>query len=82
MLNAMNHLPLGARPWKLTFSYGRALQKTAIKTWGGKKENIKAGMDVLLLRAKANGAASLGKYKGEAASEESKKSSFVANYKY
>ena len=33
-LNAMN--ALGSHPWQLSFSYGRALQDTAIKTWSGK----------------------------------------------
>lgn len=31
------------RPWVLSFSYGRALQASALKAWGGKKENLKAG---------------------------------------
>jgi fructose-bisphosphate aldolase class I len=82
MLNAMNSLNLGVRPWALSFSYGRALQKTAIKTWAGKKENVKAAQDAFLIRAKANGAATLGKYKGEAASASASESSYVANYKY
>ena len=42
-LNAMNALPdKDQRPWVLTFSYGRALQGTVLKVWGGKKENVKA----------------------------------------
>ena len=81
-LNAINSLPLGIRPWKLTFSYGRALQKSAIKAWGAQSENVKKAQDVLMLRAKANGLASVGQYKGEAASKESQESSYVANYKY
>jgi len=81
-LNALNALDLGARPWALTFSYGRALQKTAIKTWGGKKENWKAAQDALMRRANANGAAAVGKYKGEAASASASESSYVQNYKY
>jgi len=82
MLNALNALDLGARPWKLTFSYGRALQKSAIKTWNAKKENFGKAQQVLLARARANGLASLGKYTGDAATEASKESSYVANYKY
>ena len=31
------------RPWVLSFSYGRALQASALKAWSGKKENLKAG---------------------------------------
>merc|ERR550519_1457107 len=40
-LNAMNKCPLH-RPWAITFSYGRALQASALKAWGGKAENGKA----------------------------------------
>jgi len=60
-LNAMNKLP-GARPWKLSFSYGRALQAAPLKAWSGKAGNIKAGQAAFLERAKANGAATLGTY--------------------
>jgi fructose-bisphosphate aldolase class I len=81
-LNAMNATDLGPRPWRLTFSYGRALQKTCIKTWGGKKENFAAGQQALFVRAKANGAAAEGKYTGDAASKTSTESSYVKNYKY
>jgi len=63
-LNAMNVLPKERRPWALTFSYGRALQATCIKTWAGKPENVKAAQDTLTVRAKANSEASLGKYAG------------------
>jgi fructose-bisphosphate aldolase, class I len=35
-LNALNRLQGISRPWSLTFSYGRALQNTCVKTWGGK----------------------------------------------
>jgi len=82
MLNAINALPLGARPWALTFSYGRALQKTCIKTWGGKKENFVKAQQALLVRARANGAASVGKYAGDANSAEASQSSYVKDYKY
>ena len=34
---------LGPLPWKLTFSYGRALQDTALKAWGGQAANFAAG---------------------------------------
>jgi fructose-bisphosphate aldolase class I len=60
-LNAINQHP-GKRPWALTFSYGRALQASALRAWAGKKENIKAGQDEFLKRAKANSESSLGKY--------------------
>lgn len=38
-LNAMNNLKETRRPWVLSFSYGRALQNTCVKTWAGKDEN-------------------------------------------
>ena len=41
-LNAMNTLQGIAKPWALTFSYGRALQKTVLKVWSGKPENVAA----------------------------------------
>ncbi|MEK7509339.1 MAG: class I fructose-bisphosphate aldolase [Patescibacteria group bacterium] len=62
-LNAMN--ALGAHPWKLTFSYGRALQDSALKTWNGKAENIAEAQKVFLHRARMNSLAALGKYTGE-----------------
>ncbi|CAG2116196.1 unnamed protein product [Medioppia subpectinata] len=60
-LNAINQYQ-GKKPWTLTFSYGRALQASAIKAWGAKTENIKAGQAELLKRAKANALASQAKY--------------------
>jgi len=60
-LNAMNQLNRNF-PWSLSFSYGRALQAPALKAWGGKDENFKAGQKAFLKRAKLNGVAALGKY--------------------
>lgn len=51
-LNAINNQP--RRPWALTFSYGRALQASVLRAWGGKKENVKAGQDELLKRARVS----------------------------
>lgn len=59
-LNAINKL--GKQSWPLTFSYARALQDGATKTWQGKKENLDAAQKVFLHRAKMNGLASEGKY--------------------
>lgn len=39
-LSAMNRLEGIRRPWTLTFSYGRALQNSAVKAWAGKDENV------------------------------------------
>ena len=49
-------------PWSVSFSYGKALQKTAIVTWMGKAENTVAAQTALLNRSKANSEAALGKY--------------------
>ncbi len=59
-LNAMN--TLGSQPWKLSFSYGRALQAPALKAWSGNEANIAAGQAAFLHRAKCNSAATLGRY--------------------
>jgi fructose-bisphosphate aldolase, class I len=53
---------MGNAPWKLTFSYGRALQAAALKAWGGKKENETAGAKAFSHRAKMNGLAAAGKW--------------------
>ena len=60
-LNAINRLP-GPKPWKLSFSYGRALQDAALEAWHGRDENAKAAQEALSHRARCNGAASLGRY--------------------
>lgn len=56
-LNAMNQLKDLKRPWHLTFSFGRALQSTAVKTWGGKEENVQAAQESFINRCRANGEA-------------------------
>ncbi|CAA0827687.1 Probable fructose-bisphosphate aldolase 2-chloroplastic [Striga hermonthica] len=78
-LNAMNQ---GPNPWHVSFSYARALQNTCLKTWGGRPENVQAAQEALLIRAKANSLAQLGKYTGEGESEEAKKGMFVKGYSY
>ncbi len=60
-LNAMNKLP-GPAPWKLSFSYGRALQAAPLKAWAGSADNTERAQAALMERAKANGAATLGQY--------------------
>lgn len=65
-LNAMN-AKFGPNPWKLSFSYGRALQASALKAWGGKAENEAAARDALLERARHNSDACAGTYGGEGA---------------
>ena len=60
-LSAINQLE-GPKPWRLSFSYGRALQDEALKAWHGKNENLKAGQRAFYHRAKCDSAAALGKY--------------------
>ena len=64
-LNAMQKVDRSAtfekrREWNMSFSFGRALQHSALKAWGGK--NIKAGQAALLARAQANAEATTGNY--------------------
>jgi len=61
-LSKMNELFAGQLPWALSFSYGKALQKTCIVTWLGKDENKAAAQQALKNRAAANTAACQGKY--------------------
>jgi fructose-bisphosphate aldolase, class I len=63
-LDAINRLP-GPKPWKISFSYGRALQDPALEAWHGRDENLAAGQRALAHRASCNGAASLGTYTDE-----------------
>ncbi|MDX2313364.1 MAG: fructose-bisphosphate aldolase class I [Gammaproteobacteria bacterium] len=60
-LNAMNAMA-GALPWKLSFSYSRALQAPALMAWNGDPNNAEAAKAALRHRAKLNSAASLGRY--------------------
>jgi fructose-bisphosphate aldolase class I len=65
-LNAMN-AAFGPHPWKVSFSYGRALQDQALRAWRGQPENVAAAQQLLLRRARLNSAAIRGEYVGEAA---------------
>ena len=58
LMNAM-----GPLPWALTFSYGRALQDTALRAWGGTEAGFQGGQKQLYMRAKLNGLAAAGTYK-------------------
>jgi len=59
-LNAIN--AIGPHPWKLTFSYGRALQAAPQQAWSGKPENVGAGQRAFAHRARMNGLAALGRW--------------------
>jgi fructose-bisphosphate aldolase class I len=63
-LNAINRL-LGAKPWKLSFSFGRALQVAALEAWHGRSENLEAGRQAFYRRARCNSAAARGMYNEE-----------------
>lgn len=60
-LDAMNRI--GGLPWRLTFSYGRALQAAPQKAWAGKAENVAAGQRAFTHRARMNSLASKGEWK-------------------
>jgi fructose-bisphosphate aldolase, class I len=62
-LDAMNRI--GNLPWRLTFSYGRALQHAPQTTWKGRTENVAAAQRAFSHRAKMNGLAALGQWKSD-----------------
>jgi fructose-bisphosphate aldolase, class I len=59
-LSAMNRI--GGLPWKVTFSYGRALQTAALMTWNGEDANVPAAQQAFTHRAHMNALASLGQW--------------------
>ena len=65
-IEATHHLSLmnalGPTPWNLTFSYGRALQAAALKSWGGKPANVAKAQNAFAHRARMNGLAAKGKW--------------------
>jgi fructose-bisphosphate aldolase class I len=62
-LSRMNQI--GGFPWKMTFSYGRALQAAPQKAWSGKAENVGKAQAAFLHRARMNGLASKGEWKAD-----------------
>ncbi|MFC3207303.1 class I fructose-bisphosphate aldolase [Aquamicrobium soli] len=60
-LNAVN--AIGPHPWKVSFSYGRALQEAAQKAWGGKAANVAAAQQAFAHRARMNHLAALGQWR-------------------
>jgi len=68
-LSAINQLE-GPKPWKLSYSYGRALQDEALEVWRGRSENVLAGQHAFYHRAKCDSAAALGRYRTEMEIEE------------
>jgi fructose-bisphosphate aldolase class I len=77
-LDAINRHP-GKAPWRLAFSFGRALQHSCLKHWNG--SDTEAGQAALSARAQANSEASMGRYvPGSQPSDDA--SLFVAGYSY
>jgi fructose-bisphosphate aldolase class I len=62
-LDAMNRI--GGLPWRLTFSYGRALQAAPQKAWSGKAENTAAGQRAFTHRARMNSLATKGEWQAD-----------------
>ncbi len=62
-LNAMNEM--GPHPWEISYSFGRALQASALSAWGGKSENVAAAQAAFINRSKLTSAARDGEYSSE-----------------
>lgn len=61
-LNAINQV---GGPWPLSFSYGRALQASALAAWGGDTGNLEAGQEAFLHRARMNALAVAGDWRAD-----------------
>ncbi|CAD7939349.1 unnamed protein product [Amoebophrya sp. A25] len=81
-LSKMNSTKTTRHPWTLTFSYGRAMQATALKKWGESSKPDEA-QGILLARAKSHNAAALGRFGDDESKEQSSSESlFVSGYTY
>jgi fructose-bisphosphate aldolase class I len=78
-LDAINRTG-GARPWRLTFSYGRALQDAALSTWRGKQENVSAAQRAFFHRSRCNSLAAVGAYTSFEEEQVSPTASFAAGW--
>jgi fructose-bisphosphate aldolase class I len=61
-LNAINRV---GGPWPLSYSYGRALQASALAAWGGDPANVEAAQATFLHRARMNSLAAAGEWSAE-----------------
>jgi fructose-bisphosphate aldolase class I len=61
-LNGINQI---GGPWALSFSYGRALQQSALQAWGGDAANVEAAQEAFVHRARMNALAAAGDWKAE-----------------
>ncbi len=77
-LNEINNYK-GSKPWRLTFSYGRALQSSVLAAWKGKDENKKVAQETLLKLSENNGLASIGNFNK---TDRNSKSLHESNYVY
>ncbi|XP_048413131.1 fructose-bisphosphate aldolase C-like [Stegostoma tigrinum] len=81
-LNAINKCPL-PKPWALTFSFGRALQASALNAWRGEQDNLQAAQDEFMKRAEVNSLASLGQYEFSGETEgAASQSLYIENHAY
>ncbi len=62
-LDAINRI--GGLPWRVTFSYGRALQAAPQQAWSGKAENVAAAQQAFIHRARMNSLASRGEWQAD-----------------
>jgi len=62
-LSAMNKI--GGAPWRLTFSYGRALQTAALLAWGGDPRNVPQAQAAFAHRARMNALAAAGDWNAD-----------------
>jgi fructose-bisphosphate aldolase class I len=60
-LSLINQRP-DTKPWKLSFSYGRALQDEALTAWAGRQENVTSAQRAFYNRARCDASAALGRY--------------------
>lgn len=79
-LNAINQFNGAPKPWRLSFSFGRALQASALKAWGG--TNVAAGQEEFLRRAESNSEATRGVFGGEERGMAGEESNFVKKHAY
>jgi len=79
-LNAINQFTGAPKPWRLSFSFGRALQASCLKAWAG--TNVAAGQEEFLKRAQINGLATQGAYTGGNQGAAGGESNFVKNHSY
>ena len=61
-LDAINRV---GGPWPLSFSYGRALQQSALQEWSGEAANVEAAQQTFVHRARMNALAAAGEWNAE-----------------